>query len=256
MKRVLTAALLIPAVLYLVFLAHPLLFLAAVVLVAGLCFHEYSALVRGHGLALVRPFGFVAGLLVLLVPGPEPLILTLLALIGLVLALRADSPAQVLPLAAATLLGIIYVFGAWRCAIGLRDIHPHWLAFALILNWVGDIAAYATGRAIGRHRLAPQLSPKKTWEGSAGSAVLSALFGGLYLPTFLPAVSVAQAVALAVAGNVAGQLGDLAESALKRGAGVKDSGTLLPGHGGMLDRVDSALFTLPVVYLWVLRPWG
>jgi phosphatidate cytidylyltransferase len=120
--------------------------------------------------------------------------------------------------------------------------------YALLLNWTGDIGAYYIGRPFGRHKLAPVVSPQKSWEGAIASVIASVLVAGAYLLHFVPGVTPAQAVGLTVAANIAGQLGDLAESALKRGAGVKDSGAILPGHGGFLDRVDSTLFALPVVY--------
>ena len=123
--------------------------------------------------------------------------------------------------------------------------------FALALSWVGDSAAFYVGRTLGKHRLAPRVSPKKSWEGSAASVAASMLFGWLFLRWTLPQVPAWHAIPLAAAGNVAGQVGDLVESAIKRGAGVKDSGTILPGHGGFLDRVDSTLFALPVVWLYL-----
>jgi len=116
------------------------------------------------------------------------------------------------------------------------------------VSWIGDTGAYYVGRRYGRHKLAPQVSPKKTWEGAIASAAVSGLAGALALPRLIPGVSITEALLLALAANIAGQVGDLAESAIKRGAGVKDSGTLLPGHGGLLDRVDSSMFALPVLY--------
>jgi phosphatidate cytidylyltransferase len=106
------------------------------------------------------------------------------------------------------------------------------------------------GRRFGRHKLAPLVSPKKTWEGAAASAVVGILFGIIYLPLTISGTPYWIAGLFALVANVAGQVGDLAESAIKRSAGVKDSGTLLPGHGGFLDRVDSTMFTLPI--LWAL----
>ena len=123
--------------------------------------------------------------------------------------------------------------------------------YALLLNWAGDSGAYYVGRAFGKHRMAPLISPKKSWEGAAASLVTSVLVGGGYLLRFIPGVTIAGAIGLTVAANAAGQLGDLAESAIKRGASVKDSSAILPGHGGFLDRVDSTLFTLPLIYLWI-----
>jgi len=96
------------------------------------------------------------------------------------------------------------------------------------------------------------VSPKKSWEGAAASVVTSILIAGAYLVHFVPYVSIAEAILLTAAANAAGQLGDLCESAMKRGAGVKDSGAILPGHGGFLDRVDSTLFAMPLVYGWVI----
>jgi phosphatidate cytidylyltransferase len=96
------------------------------------------------------------------------------------------------------------------------------------------------------------VSPKKTWEGAIASVAASVLFGVLYMREFLPQVPLVHVLILSAVTNIAGQIGDLSESALKRGAGIKDSGTSLPGHGGWLDRVDSSLFAIPVVYLYVV----
>ncbi len=110
-------------------------------------------------------------------------------------------------------------------------------------------AAYYVGRAIGKHKLAPSVSPGKSREGAIASVIGAIIFGLLYLGHFVPQIPLWQVALMAAIANVAGQFGDLAESAMKRGAGMKDSGTLLPGHGGFLDRLDSSLFALPVVYV-------
>jgi phosphatidate cytidylyltransferase len=116
------------------------------------------------------------------------------------------------------------------------------------VSWAGDTAAYYIGRAFGRHKLAPRVSPQKTWEGAIGSLIGGVLAAGVYAHYLIPAVPLQIVLAVATAGNLAGQMGDLCESAFKRGAGVKDSGTTLPGHGGWLDRIDATLFSVPVVY--------
>ena len=251
MKRVLTAIALIPIVVYVVLWANFWIFLAVLATVACLCYREFDGIAAGYGFGAPGPLGYGAGLL-LLIPIPEPwLLVTIVALLVLVLAMRAENLSASLPGAALRLMGIVYVFGAWKCAIPLRDVNPHWLMFALLVNWAGDIGAYYVGRGLGRHRLAERISPKKTWEGAAGSVAASVLIAGGYLLRFVSGLVIAQVLAVTVAANVAGQLGDLAESAMKRGANVKDSGTLLPGHGGMLDRVDSTLFALPVVYAYL-----
>lgn len=127
------------------------------------------------------------------------------------------------------------------------------LLFALLCTWAADIGAYFTGRALGRRKLAPRLSPGKTWEGTAGGLLLAAAVGYLAAPLATrPALPPWAGALLGAALAAAAVVGDLAESALKRHAGVKDSGHLLPGHGGVLDRFDSALFTVPAAYyaLW------
>jgi len=170
------------------------------------------------------------------------------ALLALTLVLGSENLACGLPRAGALLLGVVYIFGSLRFTTALRMKSPYWLFFALALSWLGDTAAYCAGKAIGRHKLAPRISPAKSWEGAVASVVASLIFGWIYLAKLMPQVPLAESLALTVAGNVAGQLGDLAESALKRGAGVKDSGNLVPGHGGWLDRLDANLFGVPAVY--------
>jgi phosphatidate cytidylyltransferase len=249
MKRLLTAFLLIPTVLYVVYLGPPWLLFGVTALVALICYSEYAGIAAGYGIAKPGPVGYAAGLLVLAMrPQDATLVFTLVALTALVLAVRHDL-VKTLANAAFLLFGIVYIFGSWKFAILLRAESAHWLAYGLVLNWVGDACAYYVGKSMGRHALAPNISPKKTWEGSVGSLAGSVIFGIVYLNRALPTVSLLEAGLLSVVVNIAGQAGDLAESALKRGAGVKDSSSLLPGHGGLLDRVDSSLFALPVVYL-------
>ncbi len=248
MKRIATAAVLIPAVAYVALWGPHWLFLLVLSVAALLSFREYCSIVAAHRIEAPGPAGYAAGLLVLLVPKGEILLLTLITLLALGLMLRSADMAKALPSAAAFLLGIVYVFGAWRCAVPLRAVSPYWLFFALTLSWVGDTAAFAAGRALGKHKLAPRLSPAKSWEGSIASLVVCLAFGFFYLGWLIPEVTPVARLVIAAAGNIAGQVGDLAESQMKRGAGLKDSGTLLPGHGGWLDRVDSTLFAMPVIY--------
>jgi phosphatidate cytidylyltransferase len=251
MKRVVTALLLVPFFCYIMLWAPQWAFLATVAIVAALCFREYSELAALHGIGKPGLFGYAAGLLVLLLPGKESAFFVLVAILAMALALRSREMARALPDAAALLLGVVYVFGSLRCSVELRAINPYWLFFAFSLNWVGDIAALYVGRQIGRHKLAPNVSPGKSWEGSIASTVVSVVYGAIYFSWFLKMAPLTQALGLTVIANVAGQFGDLCESAIKRGAGVKDSGNLLPGHGGWLDRLDSSLFALPVVYFVV-----
>lgn len=246
MKRVLTAAALIPIVVYVVLFASEWIFLAVLVAAALLSYREYDHIARAYGFGAPGPMGYGFGLLLLAWRGEAWMALVAAALVGLAVAMRGDL-AKTLPRAALLALGVAYVFGCWKCAIPLREANRHWLMFALLVNWVGDAGAYYVGRAFGRHKMAPRVSPQKSWEGAAASVATSVLIGGAYLMRFV-GIGAPLAIGFAVAANAAGQLGDLAESAMKRGAGVKDSGAILPGHGGFLDRVDSTLFALPAVY--------
>jgi phosphatidate cytidylyltransferase len=255
MKRVLTASILTPLIIAAILVAPVWLFTTVVTLIALLCFYEYCGIVERHGTRPPGVFGYVAGLLVLLAPKVDVSIIVALAVIALSLSLRWNDLSDCLPWCGALMLGVAYVFGCWRFALELHAIGHRWLLFAVSLNWAGDIAAYYVGRRFGRHRLAPAASPNKSWEGSIASVLASVGYAALYFLWAYPHCGVPYLIALgiAAAANMAGQMGDLAESALKRGAGLKDSGNLLPGHGGWLDRVDSTLFALPTVYLLLLR---
>ena len=255
MKRILTSLVLIPIALYLVLWAPPAVLLAAVGLVSLGCYHEFRGLAAAYGLSTFRPVGYAAGLVMIFAPPDRSLftVAVLLVLAAMSVALASGELKSALPRAAVMTLGVLYTFGTWRFAPLLHALSPYWLLFALVLNWVGDIAAYYAGRAFGKRKLAPAISPGKTWAGSIASLVTAALFGWFFISRLLPQVNPLFIVPIAVAGNAAGQIGDLAESAIKRGAGVKDSGTMLPGHGGLLDRLDSTMFTLPVLY--ALAQW-
>ena len=248
MKRILTALVLIPTVAYVVLAANYWVFLGVLVTVACLCYREYNDIAAAYGSGAPGVAGYGAGLLFLTVKNEAWLVLVGIVILALALGMRDPDLSKALPRAALLITGVVYVFGCWKCAVPLRELNPHWLMYGLMLNWVGDIGAYYVGRPFGRHKLAPRVSPNKSWEGSAASVFTSVLIGGVYLLHFIPTVSVVEAVALTAGANIAGQAGDLAESAMKRGANVKDSGGILPGHGGFLDRVDSSLFALPVIY--------
>jgi phosphatidate cytidylyltransferase len=282
-KRVVTAAVLIPLVVGLVLRGSTAMLSLGVALVTLLALFEYFALgdAIGHrayrfwtatcalaliyvqwraaiapwyelsgGLTLQRKTGLFAG-------GMPPLeIVFFLFVLGVaVLTLWTRRPlVEGLPAAGISSSGLLLVAFPLTYAVrlhGLGTEGPVLLLFALVITWVGDSAAYFVGRAVGKHALAPHLSPKKTWEGTAASLVASLLVAavfGRWLSAPLPHL-----LAMGAAGNVAGQVGDLLESAYKRSAGVKDSGGLLPGHGGILDRIDALILAIPVVwYYWTL----
>jgi len=171
--------------------------------------------------------------------------------IAVAAALGRRTIREILPGAAASAAGVLLVALPFSYLLRFYGLPQgqRWLLFLLVVIWAGDTAAYLVGRAFGRLPMAPQLSPKKTWEGAAANLVASLIAGGAFLPWLhFPLGCLLGAAALA---NLAGQFGDLLESAYKRAAGVKDSGLLLPGHGGMLDRIDSLILAAPVAWLWV-----
>jgi len=252
MNRVLTAIVLVPVSIYSAVFAPWWLFFAVAAILAVLEFREYANMTGAFA-----PLGYAAGLLILAAPQHEFILLMVLStLAAMCLTLAADDPATGFARAAALVLGIIYIFGAWKTGILLHDMNPWWLLFGLAINWIGDTGAYYVGKNFGSHKLAPAVSPGKSWEGAIASVVTGVAFGLIYLPLAIKGTSLFVAGLLALATNIAGQVGDLAESAIKRGAGVKDSGAILPGHGGMLDRLDSTMFSLPVLYtlLTFMRP--
>ncbi|HEY3740646.1 MAG TPA: phosphatidate cytidylyltransferase [Bryobacteraceae bacterium] len=250
MKRVLTAALLVPTITGLVLWAPRWIFIAAIAIIGVFAFREFSAIASAHGFSVNPWIGSAVGCAMLAIPDDHIIVLLILA-IGfgsMMAAVRFGDLKIALPSASAMLLGVCYIFGAWWCAVKLRDI-DHWLLFfALALNWIGDTAAMYGGRKFGRHKMSPVVSPGKTWEGAAASVIGSVIFGFALFLNFGPRLPWFVILLLSLIGNVAGQLGDLSESAIKRGAGMKDSGNSLPGHGGWLDRIDSTLFTVPAVY--------
>jgi phosphatidate cytidylyltransferase len=151
----------------------------------------------------------------------------------------------------AGLLVIVLPFSAVVRLHGLDVVGPQLLLFTLVLVWVGDSAAYFAGRAFGKWKLAPELSPNKTWEGAAANLLGSLLVGAIF--GYWSKIAPAHVLAMSVSASVAGQVGDLFKSAFKRSAGVKDSGTILPGHGGILDRIDALIFAAPAV--WYYFEW-
>jgi phosphatidate cytidylyltransferase len=190
-----------------------------------------------------------------------PLLAILLAVVppGLFYLFRFREIPSVAQRFAFTVTGIVYVgLTTMFLALCKRDFGPHGadvIVLILVIAWVGDTGAYFAGRFLGKTKLYEAVSPKKTRAGAIGGLLGSVAGAAVMKVLRLDMLSWADVVLIAVPGAVLGQLGDLAESLLKRAVGVKDSGSLLPGHGGMLDRIDAVLFIAPYVYLYIqLRP--
>jgi phosphatidate cytidylyltransferase len=265
MKRILTALVLIPLVLALVFLGPDWLVTISVCAVALLAAWEYLGIAQATGANPPRiPVGVaIAMLFAVSLLWPDKLTAALGALcLGLLVYCAFSSPtATVLADAANSVFCLIYTGFTLIALPMLRSAEDGkaLVTFLLCAVWAGDIVALYVGRNLGRHKLAPRLSPNKTWEGAIGS-----LLGSMAVTALLILLSQQLArheilgfafhgtwlywMVLAVVVNAAAQVGDLAESGLKRSAGVKDSGTLLPGHGGILDRIDALLLAAPVLW--------
>jgi len=301
LKRIATAVVLIPIVMLLV-LRAPMPVLAVVAAAVTLItVHEFLKLTESYGVQPMRlPTYFFIGFLFLVLAvtstGETPQLYTLKFIVAigfacaiapfifLTITMRRSQMSDAYPAAAAAIFAFAYIALPMAMLVTLREqiAGAFWLLYLLLVVWAGDIFAYFVGRSLGRHLMAPRISPKKTWEGAAASVAASLLVGsllftyalqissfllrarlierrdglfGLEKPDWLPIVL------LTIAVNIAAQLGDLVESLIKRGAGVKDSGTILPGHGGMLDRIDALLFAAPVLWFYAValfppaRPW-
>ena len=261
-RRVYAAFVFIPLFYAMVRYAPPLAFFALVAAAALLSVAEFYRLhFREEGLpAAVMTFGFGATALVLAsfqCPGGIPdrtivLAIVLGALLHRFCARRTVTQGLMDPTVVA--FGPLYI-GLCLGHLLLTRAMPEgeFLIFGLFLvTWAADTGAYYVGTSLGRHKLAPSISPNKTIEGAAGGLIVAIFAAFLAQVWFLPSLTNADCLAIACLLTIAGLLGDLAESAMKRGAGVKDSGSLIPGHGGMLDRLDSLLFTAPAFYYYVL----
>jgi phosphatidate cytidylyltransferase len=178
---------------------------------------------------------------------------------SVVLGLLTRRPLHdVLPAIAIGSAALLFIVLPFSYIVRLDEIEPvgrQLVLFTLVLVWAGDMLAYLVGKSLGRVPMAPALSPKKTWEGALGNVLASMIVAVLFARWMQ--TDVITLLVIAGIANIAGQAGDLIESAYKRGAAVKDSGGLLPGHGGMLDRIDSLILASPVVWLlyqWLARP--
>ncbi|HEX2252952.1 MAG TPA: phosphatidate cytidylyltransferase [Thermoanaerobaculia bacterium] len=269
MQRLATAAVGVPLLLLAVFLLPDLGFLALVVLVIDAAALEYVRLVRPwaphaplRGLLAIVPAAAV-GLVLLTAPeatgvtdlGMLAAGLLLTVGVGTLVLLGGTPVNEALPALGAFAFGVPYFTLAIFAIYRLKSLDPWLVVLGLAVIFLGDTAAYYVGRRLGRHKLAPVVSPNKSWEGSA--AGLAAAVGAAAVWGWLRLGEVPlELLAVAALTGMVAQIGDLVESMLKRGSGVKDSGQLLPGHGGVLDRADAVLFAFPVLLagIWWIGP--
>jgi phosphatidate cytidylyltransferase len=257
--RVIAALVFTPAFIALVVLGGWALQLTCLVMV-WLMLWEYLQLVLGPGEVLLKSFTYLLGtLLALYVMGlipdaPLSLMLTgatlLVFIVGLVRPDPIESSTARLALAG---LGVLYAAGLFPYLARLRELDQGLVlaATAVFCTWSADTGAYFAGRFLGRHKLYPKISPKKTIEGLAGGMAAAAAVALVIRVLFGAEWPVGHTVALGVVAAVIGTIGDLAASMVKRSVGAKDSGALIPGHGGVLDRFDGVIFVAPTLYLYV-----
>jgi len=265
MKRVITAAVLVPLVLLLIFRGSFAAVLVATAVVSGLAAWELLALAEPAGahpprLAVLAAIALLFAAVYFDTELETPALLALSLALFILCAFRSPLE-RVLPDTGSSIFCLIYV-GLTLTTIPLlwaEGNGPSLLLFLFCVVWCGDVAALYVGRAWGRRKLAPRLSPNKTWEGSAASVAGSVLIGvalfwiaRLFQSHSVFAIDYSGApwrwIVLAILLNIAAQVGDLIESAIKRGSGAKDSGALLPGHGGILDRIDALLLAAPALW--------
>jgi len=267
MTRVITAAIVLPFLILSILVSWLLpLFVSLAAAAMALALIEFWKLARQRGMKPNREIGFLGAVVIFIVfffnePAQDIFSaqILVLALIVLTIATLAASTLRGAPFDAiisssgATLLGVLYValLGGHLVALRTRfaqQLSAHLLSFFLLVVMGADAGAYYLGRAIGKHKLAPKISPGKTWEGVAGGFAAALLLATLAHFWFFMELPLKWALPLAVIMTALGILGDLTESALKRSAGAKDAAKILPGHGGVLDRLDSLLFNAPLIY--------
>jgi phosphatidate cytidylyltransferase len=256
--RLATAAVAIPILLAIIFAAPPVGMAILIFSLGTIAIAEYMGMAFPKGGA-DRWLGTACGTAVLLVAvaSPRPgmaisaAIAAALAVLLVSVVARSEDLTDGLQHGALSFLGIIYVV-ILAHFVWLRhlDDGPFWITFVVANGMASDTGAYFAGKAFGRHKLLPRVSPGKTVEGAVGNLVAAALVGGLAWWLFFPDASASGLVLLAVVLAAVGQAGDLCESAIKRAFGSKESGGIFPGHGGVLDRIDSLLFPVAILYYY------
>ena len=256
-KRVATAAVGIPLFVWIVVGAPRVFFALLVVALSGVAAWELMRMFERAGRPGYSRVGVVGAVLVTAsfaapgTPGLVPLVLTLVIAAVLSRPVWRDHAVAVEPMAA-TLLAIVYV--GWLLGHGLSfETRPDGAALVLFLvgtTWAGESAAYAVGSLLGRHQLVPTISPRKTVEGAAGQLIVSVGAAAALGAWLLPHWSVSTAILAGAMLGIVGQIGDLVESVIKRSLGAKDTGGLIPGHGGVLDRLDGLMFNAPALFYY------
>lgn len=275
LQRILSSVVLLPIIALIVWWGEPLVS-ATVILLAVIALHELFGLFRGGGYQPRRSAGFLSVSLFVIAAALRARVgldWTGLALVTSIIAsLSVELPRRnrqhellhwALTLSGATYIGWTLAHfvllraittplstSGWLTFLGLEP-GAAWIVFVLAITFLSDTGAYFTGRLLGHHRMAPYISPNKSWEGAIGGLVFATLTGVFLVYLLGLPIQLWAGALLGGIGSIAGQAGDLAESLIKRQVNIKDSGHIIPGHGGILDRIDSLLFTAPVLYYMI-----
>ncbi|MDE2322309.1 MAG: phosphatidate cytidylyltransferase [candidate division NC10 bacterium] len=264
LKRILSAAILLPAFLLLVQFGTALHFFLLVTLAILVGLYEFYGMAKAGGWHPLTRLGIGCGVALSCMEffgAPAPWLISAFAgvivLLLISLLVAGTDRKEAVSRGAITLLGLMYVAGLLSFPALLRAmaLGRTYIFYLVFVTWAGDTGAFYVGSAMGKRLLCPTVSPRKTIEGSVGGLICSVLASGLATFWFWEGLGAVESVAMGLGVGVMGQVGDLCESMLKRSFGVKDTGALIPGHGGLLDRVDSLLFAGPILYGAVLAGW-
>src|SRR5574337_18211 len=260
LKRILSAAVLLPAFLLLVQFGTAFHFFLLVALAILIGLYEFYGMAKAGGWHPLTPLGMGCGVALSCIEffgAPTPWLISSVAgtiVLLLISLLGGTDQKEATSRGAITLFGLIYVavLLSFPALLRTMELGRTYIFYLVFVTWAGDTGAFYVGSTMGKRLLCPSISPRKTVEGSVGGLICSVAASGLARLWFWEGLGAVEIVVMGVGLGLMGQVGDLCESMLKRSFGVKDTGVLIPGHGGILDRVDSLLFTAPVLYMVAL----
>jgi phosphatidate cytidylyltransferase len=260
-QRTISYLIILPLIIVVVWIGKPWFTILAVIWGLGGAYEFFHIVKKSKNISPLTFFGLLWTLLFILRPEfpqvlPTELLITSGVVISLILLLLRANKEEAFTGWAWTMGGIFYIGWLFSFLVAMRALPDgrDWVFLALLATFASDTSAYLVGRSIGRHKMAPYVSPNKSWEGAVAGVVGSIIISSAVVIVFGLPLSYWQTAGLGALISIVGQLGDLVKSLFKRNTGVKDSGNVLPGHGGFLDRMDSVVFASCLVYLYAVSP--
>jgi phosphatidate cytidylyltransferase len=258
-KKIWTAIIFVPPIIFLIAIGPPIILTLLVLLATFFGLREFYNLTLPHSRSIEKWVGTGLGLLLpIIIQGNIKMVFPFFVLLLLLLSILfmgiSENFSSTISHMGIMFFGIFYIGFLLSHIFLIRNMvnGKQWVFFLILTVWAGDVSALLSGFLFGRHKLYPKISPNKTCEGLVGGVVGSVMVALAFALLFIPQLEIGLCILLAIGLGVLGQLGDFTESMLKRGAQVKDSGSLIPGHGGMLDRLDSFLFSAPFLHYSLL----